>query len=83
MSRGLSHSELEELLGAYALDAVDGDERDAVELHLRECPRCRAEVADHREVAAALAQTGGPAPDGVWDDPDWLREIVILPQVPH
>ena len=67
MSRGLSHSELEELLGAYALDAVDGDERDAVELHLRECPRCRAEVADHREVAAALAQTGGPAPDGVWD----------------
>jgi hypothetical protein len=64
---GLTHEEMEELLGAYALDAVDGSEREAVELHLRECPRCRAEVAGHREVAALIAHGGAPAPAGVWD----------------
>lgn len=62
----LTHAEIEELLGAYALDAVDAQEADAVELHLRECPRCRAEVAEHREVAASLAQVGSPAPAGLW-----------------
>jgi anti-sigma factor RsiW len=67
MERDLSHREIEELLGAYALDAVDGPERDVVERHLQVCPRCRAEVAEHREVAAHLAHTGGPAPAGVWD----------------
>ena len=63
----LSHEEIQELLGAYALDAVDGAEYEAVELHLRECPRCRAEVADHREVAALIGHGGAPAPEGVWD----------------
>lgn len=63
----LNHAELQELLGAYALDAVDDDERVVVEDHLRECGICRAEVADHREVTAALAQVGGAAPEGLWD----------------
>lgn len=66
MSLQLSHDEVEGLLGAFALDAVDQDEWEAIELHLRGCPRCRAEVAEHREVAALLAHTGAPAPDGVW-----------------
>lgn len=63
----LQHDEIEELLGAYALDAVDGDEAEAVELHLRECARCRAEVEEHREVAALLAHSGSVAPDAVWE----------------
>jgi hypothetical protein len=63
----LTHEQIEELLGAYALDAVEGEEREAVELHLRECPRCRAEVAEHREVAALIAHGGAAAPAGVWD----------------
>ncbi|MER3453386.1 MAG: anti-sigma factor, partial [Acidimicrobiia bacterium] len=66
MERELSHREIDELLGAYALDAVEPDERAAVEAHLRTCSRCWAEVADHREVAAYLAHSGGPAPEGVW-----------------
>lgn len=65
--RPLSHQEIEGLLGAFALDALDEDEWEAVDLHLRGCPRCRAEVAEHREVAALLAHTGSPAPEGVWD----------------
>jgi hypothetical protein len=63
----LSHAEIEELLGAYALDAVEPDERDVIEAHLSGCPRCRAEVDAGREVAAGLAQTGAPAPEGVWE----------------
>ena len=62
----LTHHEIEELLGVYALDAVSPDEADAVELHLRECPRCRAEVAEHREVAAVLAYGGSAAPADIW-----------------
>jgi hypothetical protein len=63
----LSHDEIQELLGAFALNATDDDERDVVERHLDTCPRCRGEVADFREVAALLSNTGSPAPDGVWD----------------
>src|SRR5437588_10206097 len=63
----LSHAEIEALLGSYALDAVEGPEAEAVELHLHECPRCRAEVAEHREVAALLGNVGTQAPDRLWD----------------
>jgi len=61
------HDDIAELLGAYALDAVDPDEAALVEGHLRTCPRCAAEVAEHREVAAMLAHTGAPAPEGIWE----------------
>ncbi len=59
--------EIEELLGAYALDAVDPDERARVEAHLVDCASCRAEVDEHLEVVAVLS--GSPAkPSGsVWE----------------
>lgn len=61
------HDELIDLLGAYALDAVDEDERRAVEDHLDVCAECRAEVARHLEVAAALGTTAAAAaPDELW-----------------
>ncbi|MCU0309523.1 MAG: anti-sigma factor [Acidimicrobiales bacterium] len=63
----LSVPEIEELLGAYALDAVDPDERRVVERHLLDCPRCRAELAGHLEVASWMAGGGAAAPDGLWD----------------
>ena len=83
----MTHDEISGLLGAYALDAVEGDERAAVEEHLLSCARCRAEVAEHREVAALLAHGGADAPDGLWDriagnldDPraDLLRGLLLL-----
>ncbi len=58
--------EIEELLGAYALDAVDDDERDRVEDYLAINPKAAEEVRQHREVATMLAFTGMDAPDGVW-----------------
>ena len=63
----MTHDEVSELLGAFALDAVDGDEYELIEAHLAECPRCRAEVDAHREVAAALGNSVEPLPDGLWD----------------
>ena len=68
MAAQLSHDELRELLGAYALDAVVPEEREALEEHLAGCAECRAEVAEHRETAALLASAGAPAPARVWDE---------------
>jgi hypothetical protein len=67
MSRNFTHIDIQELLGAFALDAVDSEERDVIEGHLAGCPRCRAEVEGHRETAALLAHSGERAPEGVWD----------------
>jgi anti-sigma-K factor RskA len=63
----MTEQEIEEMLGAYALDAIDPEERREIEAHLGVCPRCRAEVAAHREVAALLANSSGAVPDGLWD----------------
>ena len=62
-----THSEIEDLLGAYALDAVEDDERAIIDAHLDGCARCRAEVAEHRETAALLAFSGSDAPAGLWE----------------
>ena len=68
MTSRLSHDDIRDLLAVYALDAVDADEAETIELHLRDCPRCRAEVADHRETASALATGHEPAPLRMWDN---------------
>lgn len=67
MSGARTHQETQELLGAFALDAVDVEEAVAVEGHLATCPRCRDEVREHREVASLLAYVGTTAPEGMWD----------------
>ena len=63
----MSHDDIEELLGAYALDAVDPGTAAVVERHLDQCIRCSTEVARHHEVAGLLANSGGAAPAGLWD----------------
>jgi hypothetical protein len=62
----ISHDDAGELLGAYALDAVDGDERVSLEEHLATCPRCQAELDGLREVAGALGNSGEPLPVDLW-----------------
>ncbi len=64
---GPDHEEIQELLGAYALDAVDPDTAALVEHHLETCVRCSVEVAHHHEVAGLLANAGGESPPEVWD----------------
>lgn len=62
----MTHQEIRELLGAYAIHAVDRAEAEEVERHLELCPHCRGEVVEHREAAALLAHPGAAAPEGVW-----------------
>ncbi len=61
------HDTIEELLGVYALDAVDPNERRLIEDHLSRCSFCRNEVEEHREVAALLAGEVVEPPPQVWD----------------
>lgn len=63
----LDDDALDALLGAYALDAVDVDERRAIEEYISRDPRASAEVREHREVASMLAWSGSAAPEGLWD----------------
>jgi len=67
MESDLSHEAIGELLGAFALDAVDAAESGAIRAHLVDCPRCRDEVAQHQQTVAMLANTGGAAPGDLWD----------------
>ncbi|HEY7380725.1 MAG TPA: anti-sigma factor [Gaiella sp.] len=54
---------IHELTAAYALDALEADERLAFEEHLRDCERCRDELASFLEVSSALAVAAtGPEP---------------------
>ena len=62
----MTHDEIGELVAAYALDAVVGDEYRDVELHLEQCPRCRSELDVYRDVAAALGNSVAPLPEDLW-----------------
>ena len=62
--------ELDALLGAYALDALDDDERGAVDAYLEANPTARHEVDELLESASALALApvdDVTAPPAVWD----------------
>jgi hypothetical protein len=67
MDRDLTPEELTELLPAYALDALDDDERALVEEHLARSSDAREEVAGFQVAASMLAHAGGPPPEGVWE----------------
>lgn len=43
-----------EMVGAYLLDALDPEEREAFEAHLRGCESCRAELGELRQVVDVL-----------------------------
>ncbi len=59
-----------ELLGAYALGVLDGEEWASVQSHLAGCAYCRREVEDLQEMEAALGEIppeaflDGPPPNG-------------------
>ncbi len=61
------NARLDELLGAYALNAVDEEQRREIEAYLDVSPRAAAEVADHLSVAAALAGSTSETPAPSWD----------------
>jgi anti-sigma-K factor RskA len=63
---------IHELSAAYALDALDSDDRRRFEEHLGQCAECRDDVASFHEAAAALAyDVDAPPP------PRALRERIL------
>jgi anti-sigma-K factor RskA len=51
----MTHDELRELTGGYALGALSDPERQALETHLATCPECAKEVRELAGVASGLA----------------------------
>jgi anti-sigma-K factor RskA len=65
-----AHEDLDSLLGAFALDALDADDTARVGAYLERDAAARAEVDDMRETAASLALlpvTEMEAPPELWD----------------
>jgi anti-sigma-K factor RskA len=54
--------DMHDLVGAYAVDALDDQEREAYETHLAGCDQCLAELARLRESATVLATSASVAP---------------------
>jgi anti-sigma-K factor RskA len=52
---------IHDLTGAYALAALDSDETEEFEAHLRHCDRCQDELADLQAVTTSLAYAVPPA----------------------
>jgi anti-sigma-K factor RskA len=73
------------LAGAYAMDALDGQDRARFERHLERCEECTREVAGLHEATARLAGAAAVRP------PDALKELLLaetartrqLPPVAH
>lgn len=55
-------SDVHMLTGAYALDALQGRERAAVEAHCAGCPACLRECEEFRATAARLGMASATTP---------------------
>ncbi len=53
---------VDDLMGAYALDAVDPKERAQVQAHIEQCERCRRELEEFTEAAVLLSNGHEVAP---------------------
>src|SRR4051794_7062182 len=82
MDRELTPEEIESLLPAYALDAIDDGERTAIEAYLATHPDARAEAFSLQQTASLLGHSGGPAPAAVWDKLELAITSAPAPVVP-
>ncbi len=62
----ITHDQTEDLLAAYALDAVEAIEHGQIESHLNQCPRCATQLMALRDVASALGNCVVPVPERLW-----------------
>jgi anti-sigma-K factor RskA len=67
MDRILSHEEVQELLGVYAVHAVDDQDAVAISAHIAECAECTAELDRLLDAAASFGMTELEEPSGeIW-----------------
>ena len=86
MNDPVNHSHPEELLGAYALDALDDEEASLVEAHLEVCPQCRESVGQLQGVSELLGlsvERHEPPPDLRYRVIDSLPPAEVVPAGPH
>jgi anti-sigma-K factor RskA len=69
----MERTEIHELSAAYALDALDGEERQQFEEHLAHCEECQVTVAAFHDTAASLAHGVEAQPP-----PPALRERILV-----
>ena len=61
-------ADVHSLVGAYAVDAIDEQERTAFERHLAECPECMDEVFSLRAAATSLSLVSEAVPPAAMRD---------------
>lgn len=95
MDRELNRAELDELLPLYALDALEGEEREQIARYVDRDDAARAEVQSLREAAALFARADTRAPASVWSgiersldapspaDESRYEPPALLPMRPH
>lgn len=68
MDRLISHEEVRDLLGAFALNATSDEETTVVAAHVEQCADCHEQVAGYFDIAAAIggAHPTPPSP-AIWD----------------
>ena len=59
----MDHDEAAQLLGAYALGALEDDEDAQVIAHLESCACCQAEATQYERVLSILGDTAEPDDD--------------------
>lgn len=62
----MNHQEINELLAAYAVHALESDETVIVEAHLVICETCRTELDELHATASMLGTDLAAPPDGIW-----------------
>lgn len=69
---------IDELIAAYALDALDDDERALAQSHLAGCDRCRKQVGETREIVNSLPLELEP----VAPDPSLKQRVLAIAAEP-
>lgn len=78
---GSPTGDLHHLAAAYALDALDPDERAAFEAHYPTCDVCRGEVEQFRETARHLGESVAAAPPAALEQAV-MAEVARIRQLP-
>ena len=77
----MNTADLHTLTGAYVLDALDADERDAVERHLADCASCTQEVLELSETVTRLGLAVAVSPSATLRT-EVMRRIGTVRQEP-
>ncbi|WP_042366061.1 anti-sigma factor [Streptacidiphilus neutrinimicus] len=79
----MSGADLHMLAGAYALGALEADERAAFEEHLADCEACAVEVAEFQATSARLAQAVAETPPTAMKQQVLRRVAEVRQEPPH